>query len=107
MIATRPLDEARRYTAAVVRKFIERWNERRAIDRLSAYPDAMLKDIGVSRQEIPFVVRHGRDRDKPRRHPAGGEALAQAQAAERAAQRHESPLSRLFLSCAAGLKKAA
>jgi len=38
---------------------------------------------------------------------ADDETLAQALTAERAAQRHESPLSRLFLSRAAGLKKAA
>ncbi len=55
---------------AAVRKLVGRWNERRAIDRLSGFPDAMLKDIGVSRGEIPFAVRCSRDRDRPRRHPA-------------------------------------
>lgn len=55
---------------AAVRKLVGRWNERRAIDRLSGLPDAMLKDIGVSRGEIPFAVRCSRDRDRPRRHPA-------------------------------------
>lgn len=38
---------------------------------------------------------------------AGDEPLAQALTAERAAQRHESPLSRLFLGRAVGLRKAA
>ena len=38
---------------------------------------------------------------------AGDEPLAQALTAERAALRHESPLSRLFVGRAAGLKKAA
>jgi tetratricopeptide (TPR) repeat protein len=38
---------------------------------------------------------------------AGDEPLAQALTAERAAQRHESPLSRLFLSRAASMNKAA
>jgi uncharacterized protein YjiS (DUF1127 family) len=69
MIATRLLNEARGYAAATVQTLVGRWNERRAIDRLAAYPDEMLKDIGVSRGELPFVVRCSRDRDKARRHP--------------------------------------
>jgi uncharacterized protein YjiS (DUF1127 family) len=70
MTMTRQLDEARHYATAAIRNFFGRWNERRAINRLSGYPDAMLKDIGISRGELPFVVRCSRDRDMPRRKPA-------------------------------------
>jgi uncharacterized protein YjiS (DUF1127 family) len=70
MIVMSQLNQARRYAAAAVRIFAGRWNERRAMDRLSAYPDGMLKDIGVSRGEISFAVRCGRNSDRPRRHPA-------------------------------------
>ena len=34
--------------------------ERRAMRQLSRYPDAMLKDMGLTRAEIPDLVRHGR-----------------------------------------------
>jgi uncharacterized protein YjiS (DUF1127 family) len=34
--------------------------ERRAMRQLSRYPDAMLKDMGITRAEIPDLVRHGR-----------------------------------------------
>jgi uncharacterized protein YjiS (DUF1127 family) len=70
MTVMRQLNEVRRYAAAAVERFAGRWNERRAINRLSGYPDAMLKDIGISRGELPFVVRCSRDRDLPRRKPA-------------------------------------
>jgi uncharacterized protein YjiS (DUF1127 family) len=45
---------------AVFQWFV-RWRaERNAIHRLSSLPDALLKDIGVTRGEIPDVIRHGR-----------------------------------------------
>jgi uncharacterized protein YjiS (DUF1127 family) len=34
--------------------------ERRAVRQLSRYPDTMLKDMGLTRAEIPDLVRHGR-----------------------------------------------
>jgi uncharacterized protein YjiS (DUF1127 family) len=40
------------------------WSERRAVARLSSYPDAMLKDIGLSRGGIDWAVRHGH-REEP------------------------------------------
>ena len=46
--------------AAVFQRFI-RWRaERNAIHRLSNLSDALLKDMGLSRGEIPDVIRHGR-----------------------------------------------
>lgn len=36
------------------------WRIRREIARLSAKPDSMLKDIGVSRGGIAWLVREGR-----------------------------------------------
>lgn len=57
MIGVWALREARRRAAAVLRAFVRRRNERRAIANLSGYPDAMLKDIGLSRGSIPFAVR--------------------------------------------------
>lgn len=35
-------------------------NERKAVRQLSNFPDAMLKDIGLTRGEIPDAIRHGR-----------------------------------------------
>ena len=46
--------------AAVFQRFV-RWRaERNAIHRLSSLPDALLKDMGVTRGEISDVIRHGR-----------------------------------------------
>jgi uncharacterized protein YjiS (DUF1127 family) len=40
-----------------------RWRaEGRAARELSRYPDALLKDMGVTRGEIPEAVRNGRSR---------------------------------------------
>jgi uncharacterized protein YjiS (DUF1127 family) len=46
--------------AAVFQRLI-RWRaERNAIHRLSNLSDALLKEMGLSRGEIPDVIRHGR-----------------------------------------------
>ncbi len=51
---TRFLSRAARWFAA--------WRaERSAVRRLSEFSDEMLKDIGVTRGEIPDLVRYGRE----------------------------------------------
>ena len=51
--------------AAAVVTAVGHWRaERRAVARLSSYPDAMLKDIGLSRGGIDWAVRHGH-REEP------------------------------------------
>jgi uncharacterized protein YjiS (DUF1127 family) len=45
----------------VLRALSDWWSARREASRLSGYSDRMLKDIGVSRAGIEWVVRHGRD----------------------------------------------
>ena len=45
---------------AIFQRFV-RWRaERNAIRRMSHLSDALLKDMGLSRGEIPDAVRHGR-----------------------------------------------
>jgi uncharacterized protein YjiS (DUF1127 family) len=46
--------------ASAFRRIAAWRTERNAVRRLSNYPDAMLKDIGLTRGEIPDLVRHGR-----------------------------------------------
>ena len=42
-------------------RWVAAWHaERSAVRNLSHFSDAMLKDIGVTRGEIPDLVRHGR-----------------------------------------------
>jgi uncharacterized protein YjiS (DUF1127 family) len=45
------------------------WAARQAAERLSSYPDAMLKDIGLSRGGIEWAVRHGH-REEPIEDPS-------------------------------------
>jgi uncharacterized protein YjiS (DUF1127 family) len=49
-------------------RLLRRWRSlietRRALRRLSAADDHILKDIGVSRGDIEWLVRHGRPRAK-------------------------------------------
>jgi uncharacterized protein YjiS (DUF1127 family) len=70
-----PLDQARRARGAVGRLLVSwvkrliAWFEtrrrmRRAVDELMALDDRMLRDIGVSRGEILYAARYGRERDK-------------------------------------------
>jgi uncharacterized protein YjiS (DUF1127 family) len=42
---------------ALLRALRRRWRERRMARELEALDDAMLKDIGVHRGEIPSIVR--------------------------------------------------
>jgi uncharacterized protein YjiS (DUF1127 family) len=49
---------------AAARAICRWWAERRDAARLSSYPDAMLKDIGLSRGGIDWAVRHGH-REEP------------------------------------------
>jgi uncharacterized protein YjiS (DUF1127 family) len=52
-----------RLTAAVVRFWTglrERYDARRAREALTALDDRVLRDMGISRIEIDYVVRHGR-----------------------------------------------
>lgn len=53
--------------AAVLTAALQRFDDwrrtRAAIRSLSNLPDSMLKDIGISRGEIPDAVRHGRAED--------------------------------------------
>lgn len=54
-----PLVEAERQAGVLVQ--LMRWRERRAAEaELSALSDRELADIGLTRQEIPVVVRRGR-----------------------------------------------
>jgi uncharacterized protein YjiS (DUF1127 family) len=50
----------------LIRRLAEAWQLRRARRQLLRLSDAMLHDLGISRSEIDYGVRHGRDR------PAGG-----------------------------------
>lgn len=54
-----------RWMVRKIRQRIEIW---RVTRRLQAADDAMLKDIGISRGDIDWMVRHGR-RPGPRHHP--------------------------------------
>jgi uncharacterized protein YjiS (DUF1127 family) len=57
---------------AALRRFDDWRRTRTAIRSLSNLPDSMLKDIGLTRGEIPRAVRRGRDDDiKPPRSPIG------------------------------------
>ncbi len=49
-----------KFLARAVQWFVAWRAERNAIRNLSHFSDAMLKDIGVTRGEIPDVVRRGR-----------------------------------------------
>jgi uncharacterized protein YjiS (DUF1127 family) len=53
----------------VLHAFFRWWRERREIERLSAFPDSMLKDIGLSRSGIDWAVRGGH---RKRTRPASG-----------------------------------
>jgi uncharacterized protein YjiS (DUF1127 family) len=55
-------------TQRMMRKIRERIEVWRVTRRLLAADDAMLKDIGISRGDIEWMVRHGR-RPGPRHHP--------------------------------------
>lgn len=44
---------------AVIAERLVRLAEQRAVDALSALPDRQLKDIGLTRFDIPHAVRHG------------------------------------------------
>ena len=46
--------------AAAFRRFVEWQDARSAMRQLSRLPDAALKDMGITRDEIPGVVLHGR-----------------------------------------------
>ena len=46
--------------ARAVQWFVDWHTERSAVRNLSQFSDEMLKDIGVTRGEIPDLVRHGR-----------------------------------------------
>ena len=48
------------FLATVFRRIAAWRAEREAIRRLSNFSDAMLKDMGVARSEIPDAVRYGR-----------------------------------------------
>lgn len=52
-------DLLQRWLARRWRRFVGR---RRAVRLLAAADDHMLKDIGISRSDIDYVVRHGRPR---------------------------------------------
>lgn len=52
----------------IARKIRERIEVWRVTRRLLAADDAMLKDIGISRGDIEWIVRHGR-RPGPRHNP--------------------------------------
>lgn len=54
-------------TVATLRAAVRWWKARRAIARLSSYPDRMLEDIGLSRGGIPWAVLHGRSEVAGRR----------------------------------------
>jgi uncharacterized protein YjiS (DUF1127 family) len=45
-----------------VRRFARWRRHRRAVRQLSDYPDALLKDMGITRSEIHGAVRYGRSR---------------------------------------------
>jgi len=47
--------------ARVTRAMAKRRRQRRAIAELERLDDRLLKDIGISRSEIPYVVGHGRE----------------------------------------------
>jgi uncharacterized protein YjiS (DUF1127 family) len=57
-----------RLAQKMVRKLRERIEVWRITRRLLAADDAMLKDIGISRGDIEWMVRHGR-RPGPRHRP--------------------------------------
>ena len=44
----------------VLHRLAERRTERRAARELANYPDALLKDMGITRSEIRDAVRYGR-----------------------------------------------
>ena len=46
--------------AAAYRRFVEWQDARSAMRQLSRLPDAALKDMGITRDEIAGAVRHGR-----------------------------------------------
>jgi uncharacterized protein YjiS (DUF1127 family) len=48
-------------TRHVARIMYDWWQLRRAVVELQNMPDRMLRDIGVTREEIGHVVRFGRD----------------------------------------------
>jgi uncharacterized protein YjiS (DUF1127 family) len=54
-----PMRLRRSRLATALHALLSWWRERREVARLSAFPDAMLKDIGVSRGGIPWAVRDG------------------------------------------------
>jgi uncharacterized protein YjiS (DUF1127 family) len=52
------------WLARLSRRWLNMIQTRRALRRLSAADDHMLKDIGVSRGDLEWLVRHGRSRAK-------------------------------------------
>ncbi len=68
LVATKP-DTAAPLRAGVAslvinaaRRFAKWRADGRAARQLSRYPDALLKDMGISRSDIHGAVRHGRSR---------------------------------------------
>ena len=49
--------------AGVARSLRGRLQMRRALAELASHDDRMLRDIGINRSEIPYVVRYGRSAD--------------------------------------------
>ncbi len=60
LVATHREIDAAKLFARAVQLFVDWRAERNAIRQLSHFSDEMLKDIGLTRGEIPDVVRHGR-----------------------------------------------
>jgi uncharacterized protein YjiS (DUF1127 family) len=48
-----------RFASTLLARLLRRWRHRRDRRHLETMPDFMLKDIGISRSEIDYVVAHG------------------------------------------------
>jgi uncharacterized protein YjiS (DUF1127 family) len=48
------------FASRILQRLAEKRAERRATRELSRYPDSLLKDMGISRSDIPGAVRYGR-----------------------------------------------
>jgi uncharacterized protein YjiS (DUF1127 family) len=65
---TRALFDAVFAISKAIKRFDDEMQQRRRIrtgtEQLMSMPDYMLRDMGISRSEIRFVTRHGRQADR-------------------------------------------